>query len=235
VKSVDATVEIINQVRELEGATVTELAECVDLSQASVHAHLKTLEGAGFIVQDGHRYDIGPELFTLGEYVRNHSELYQASKDEVEKLTEETEESAHLSIEHGGQLVFFYERYGAEAVGTDYHDNKREKPHTALHCTAVGKAILGELPREKLESILEDRGLPEYTPKTITDRETLQEELEEYRRRGYGTADEEMMHGIRAVGAAIQGSHGEVAGATAVAGPTTRLRDDASRASFPRW
>lgn len=234
VQSVATAIEIIKHVRELEGATITELADRVDLSQASVHAHLTTLKESGFIVQNGHTYDVGPELIPLGEYVRNHSDLYQASKEQVEKLATETAECAHLAIEHHGQMVIVYERFGSEAVGTEYHDIKRQEPYDALHCTGVGKCILGELPPGEVEEILEARGLPEYTEQTITDRETLMDELAEYREHGYAFADEELIHGIRAVAAPILGPDGGVEGAIAVTGPATRLRGERFREDLPR-
>jgi len=234
VQSVAAAADIIKQVRELEGATVSELADRVDRSQASVHTHLTTLQQAGFVVQHGHTYDIGPQLLTLGEYVRNQSELYQAAKEQVGKLASETAECAHLTIEHDGQLVILYERFGAEAVGTEYHDMKRQEPHDALHCTAVGKCILAELPAQAAEAIVENRGLPRYAEQTITDRETLFDELAECRERGYAFADEELMAGIRAVGAPIAGPDGGVEGAIAVTGPASRLRGERFREDLPR-
>jgi len=233
IQSVAATTDIIEHIRERKGGTVSELADAVDLSPASVHSHLATLKQAGFIVQRGAEYDLGPQLLTLGEYVRNHSELYQAAKQQVERLATESGESTHLIIEHDGKIFTLYERFGSNAVGVEYHDRKREEPLNHTHCTAAGKSILSGLPDERVESILEEWGMPRNTENTITDSEALLDELAEVRELGHAFADEEQMQGIRAVGAPIFGPDGDVEGAIAVSGPASRLQGGRFREELP--
>lgn len=224
IKSVTTALNIVQVIREKNGATVTEIATHLDLSPATVHSHLSTLKQEGYVVQRETAYDLGPQFLAAGGHVRNKSRLYQASKEEVDKLAEETGECVHLIIEHGGQLFALYERFGPDAIGTDYHDQKRGKPLNHLHCTAAGKSILAQLPEQQVERIIDERGLPENTNKTIHEREMLLEELAEVRERGYAFADEEQLRGIRAVGAPIFGPNNDAAGAIAVSGPTSRLQ-----------
>jgi len=233
VKSVAAALEIIQHLREMEGATLSELAEQVDLSQASVHAHLTTLKQAGFVVQKGHNYDVGPQFRTLGEYFLNHSDLYQASKDQVQKLAEETEECTHLGLAQNGQLYLIYEYFGSNAVGVEYHDKKRQQPLNQLHSTGVGKCILAAMPESEVAEILDERGMPQSTQYTITDRDALFEELAEVRERGYAFADQELIPGIRAVAAPIEGPDG-IEGAIAVTGPTGKFQGDRFREELPQ-
>ncbi|AUV84163.1 transcriptional regulator (plasmid) [Salinigranum rubrum] len=234
IKSVAQTTNIIKLIRELQGATVSELTERVPLSQPSVHTHLATLKLAGFVVQDGHTYDLGPQMLTLGEYVRNRSDLYQASKDQVEKLARETGECAHLGIEHNGQMFYPYEHYGSEAVGAEYHEKKREGPLDHLHCTGTGKCILASMSDDEVHAILDERGMTQYTRNTIIDRDILFEELDEVRERGHAYGDQEFIHGIRAVGKSIVGPDGDVAGAIAVTGPVSRLQGERFEEELPQ-
>jgi len=232
IQSVQTALNIVDHIRESDGSTVTELAERTGLTPGSVHTHLATLERAGYVVQNGRKYRLGPQFLTLGEHFRNHSELYQASKSRIEELAEGTGECAHLIIEHDGKLFALYERFGSEAVGVELHDRKREQPLNHLHCTAAGKSILAHLPDERIREIVDERGLPENTPKTITDRGELLEELERVRERGFAVADEEQMQGIRAVGAPVTDGE-EVAGAIALSGPASRLQGEQFRSEFP--
>ena len=233
VKSVERTTEIITQLRVLNGGTVTELAERTGLSIGSIHSHLSTLQNAGYVVKDGTTYDLGPQLLTLGEYVRNHSELYEAAKQQIEELAEQTGECAHLIIEHEGKLFALYERFGSNAVGIEFHDRKRETPLSHLHCTAAGKSILASFSRDQVEAIAAKTGLPESTPNTITEAEQLFRELEDVREQGYAIVDEEQMEGIRAVGASIEGTDGETVGAVALSGPTARLVGELFQEELP--
>jgi len=234
IQSVLTTTELLSCIRDSNGATVSELADRTNLSPGTVHTHLSTLQEAGFILQDGREYVLGPQFLALGETVRNHSELYQASRKQVNKLAEEHGECAHLILEHEGQLFTLYERFGSEAVGVEFHDRKREKPINHLHCTAAGKAILAHLPEKRIQHILQTGKFPQNTPNTITDPEMLLDKLAAIRRQGFALADEEQMEGIRAVGAPIIEGNDTVAGAIAVSGPSTRLQGEFFRDGLPQ-
>jgi DNA-binding IclR family transcriptional regulator len=234
VKSVVNACAIINSLRRTGGGTVSEIAENVELSPGSIHTHLATLKEMGLVVQHGDNYDLGPELLAIGEYVRNHSELYQASKRQVDRLAAETGECSHLVFEHEGRLYTLYEQFGNDAVGIEFHDRKREEAPEHLHCTAAGKAILAYLPEDRLAAVLDTDELPSVTAATVTDPEELREELETVREEGVAFADSEQIQGIRAVASPILQSDGAVAGAIAVSGPASRLRDDHYRSEIPQ-
>lgn len=227
VKSVENAFEILEYLRDVNEATVSEVADHSELSPGSVHTHLATLKEQGYVVQEGDQYRLGPLLLPLGEHVRNKSRIYRAAEDQVDRLADDTGECAHLVVEHDGRLVTLYETFGEKAVGTEYHTKKREEPIEHHHCTAVGKAMLSQTPTERVEEILDQHGMVARTPNTITDRETLLEELATVREQGYAINNEEQMVGIRAVGASITTSGGEVLGALSVSGPTSRLKPDA--------
>lgn len=233
IQSVAVTTEIIENIRDNNGETVSGLADAVDLSPASVHSHLATLKQAGYVIQNGTEYNLGPQMLTLGEAVRNRSKLYQAAKQQVERLATDLEESAHLIIEHDGRMFALYERFGSNAVGVEYHNRKRELPLNHMHCTAAGKCILSGLPDEQVKAILEEQGMPQNTKNTITDNEALLDELAEVRERGYAFANEEQMEGIRAVGAPIFGPDETIEGAIAVSGPASRFQGNRFREELP--
>jgi DNA-binding IclR family transcriptional regulator len=233
IQSVAATTDIIEHIRDNNGGTVSGLADAVDLSPASIHSHLATLKQDGYIIQHGSEYNLGPQMLTLGEAVRNRSKLYQAAKQQVERLATELEESAHLIIEHDGKMFALYERFGSNAVGVKYHNRKREVPLNHMHCTAAGKSILSGLPDGRVEVILEKRGMPRNTENTITDTEALFDELVEIRERGYSFANEEQMEGIRAVGAPIFGPEEDIVGAIAVSGPASGFQGTRFREELP--
>jgi DNA-binding IclR family transcriptional regulator len=233
IQSVTNACRVIEYLQQSEGGSVTELAEATDLTPGTVHAYLTTLRQENYVVKDGRTYRLGPKLLTLGEYVRNHAEVYRAAKDQVETLADETGESAHLLVEHDGQLFALYERFGQNAVGVEYHDRKREQPLNHLHCTAAGKAILSQLPDAEVREIVNDRGMPRNTRNTITDVEVLLEDLAAVRERGYAFADEEQMAGIRAVGAPVTHEESGTIGAVAISGPTARFKNDEFRQVYP--
>jgi len=233
IQAVANACELIELLRTGEASAIVELAEQMDLSPGTVHTYLSTLQQHGLVVQRSEGYKLGPQLLTLGEYVRNHSNLYQAAKEQIEDLARRTGECAHLLTETNGQLYAIYERFGENAVGVDYHNRKRERPLTHLHCTAAGKAILAHLPKERVEEIVARFGLPQNTSSTITDVDELFDELANIRDRGYSFADQEQMENLRAVAAPITLPESGVVGALAISGPLARLQSERYREEFP--
>jgi len=207
--------------------TIAELSETVDLSPGTIHTHLATLQSEGFAIQSGEKYRLGYQLLTLGESVRNFTELFRAGREVIDQLADETGESAHLVIESGGSEIVLYESFGKQAVGTNFYVSNREDPKRYLHCSAAGKAILAHLPDDRVDEIVEQNGLASVTKNTITDREELRSELEAIRDNGFALNDEEQVMGIRAVAAPIlKDSDGvsTVTGALSISAPLSRLQ-----------
>jgi IclR family transcriptional regulator, arginine deiminase pathway regulator len=234
IQSVQSSLEIITVIQQLEGASVSELADEVGLTPGTVHTHLMTLVDHGFVVKESNTYELGTQFVVLGEYVRNHSELYQAGKDEVDRLAEETGECVHLIVEQQGWEVSLYEQFGAKAAGTELYIKKREDRRRTLHSTASGKAILAYMSDDQVSEIVDEHGLPEATPNTITDKEELFEELKHVRDRGFALNDEEEVLGTRAVAGPIRDSDRIVRGAVSLSAPSSRLTDDLFRTKIPK-
>lgn len=223
IKSLDRTLELLEVMRKHDSATITELEQETALTAGTIHTHLSTLKSHGLVVQEDHSYRLGSYFITLGEHVRNSSDLYLAARSEIDRLASETGEAAHLFVEDGGKGISIYESFGPKAVGTKYHIRNREKPRQHLHCTAYGKAILAQLPRDRVEKILDRHGLESKSPETITDRERLYDRLEQIEARGYAINDEEEIQGMRGIGTAIVDGEEGVRGAISLSAPTTRM------------
>jgi DNA-binding IclR family transcriptional regulator len=204
----------------------------LDLSKSTAYIHLKTLEENGFLVQDGDTYRLAFKFTVLGEYVRDQSPLYQYGKPEVDKIATETNQYTHIVTEENGFGINLYQVKGDTTVEGGYQTEKTQR-RDHLHYTASGKAILAHLPRERVEAIIDERGLPQKTENTITDPETLFEELERIRERGYAYNDGEEIKGFRAIGAPIKDPDDHILGSLSISGPTTFMQDDQFKEELP--
>jgi DNA-binding IclR family transcriptional regulator len=223
-KTVSRAFDVVRALEDLDGAGVTELADELDMSKSAVYNHLMTLRDNKFVVKDGSTYSLSLQFLLLGEYVRNHNQLYREGKTVLEGLAETTGEYAHLSTEQHGLGVNLYKVRGEKAVGSDYQTSKLQKPDY-LHFSATGKSILAHLPEERVEEIIDRYGLVRKTANTITDREALLAELETIRERGYAYNDEEEIEGLQAIGAPVLNRHGKVLGSVSVSGPRRRMEE----------
>lgn len=229
IRSIERALEVVETLNDLGGAGVSELSREVDLPKSTVHNHLVTLEEAEYVVNDEGVYRTGLKFLQLGERVRNQHALFEVARPEVDKLAAKTGEISGLMTEEHGAGVFLYRGRGEEAARIDTDVGDR----TPLHCTALGKAILAHLPPERTEAIIDRQGLPPVTTKTITDRETLLEQLAEIRERKIAFDDEERLNGLRSVAAPILDERSRVIGSISVAGPTHRMTGDRFREELP--
>ncbi|RBI59439.1 IclR family transcriptional regulator [halophilic archaeon] len=232
ISSVDTSCKILKTLQKQNGATVSAISESVGLSVGAVHTHLATLREHGLVAKMDQKYWLGPQLVPFGEYVKHQSDLYRASKKEIERVAEETGECVHLIVENNGQSIILYDSFGEDAVGTKFHSASREKPSNHLHYHAAGKAILAHLPSERIHQIIDEHGLEPMTKNTITDKETLFEQLSEIRSRGFAYNDEEELLGLRSVGVPIIANE-ELRGAISFSAPVSRLQDEYYHEEIP--
>lgn len=220
-KTIETTFDIINILIELDGARVTELAERMDRPTSTIHDYLKALNEGGYVVKEGQTYRVSSRFLYFGQRARNQREIYDAAREQVENLAAETGEYASLMVEEQGYGILLYTLQGEKAVDIDTPDGVRTK----LHATAMGKCILANLPEERVRAILEEHGLDERTPHTVTDEAELFEHLEEIREQGYAIDEEEQFEGMEGIAAPIMGMSGNVRGAVGVYGPIGRTGD----------
>lgn len=205
---------------------VSEIASRLDLWKSTVHRTLATLAARGFVSKhpETDRYFLGVKLFSLGMRWREKAGLVPLVRPVMEKLAAELGEAVHLVVldpdpESPHTVVVVDRVDSAHVLGV----TPRVGFGSAAHCSAVGKVLLAHSPPHLVERIIRTRGLPRFTPNTITDEQALLAELARTRERGYAIDDEEMEIGLYCVAAPVRDAHGEVVAALSVSGPAARL------------
>ncbi|MFD1686095.1 IclR family transcriptional regulator [Halobellus litoreus] len=214
------TGRIVHALDDGREAGVTELAEELDLSKASVHNHLVTLKRLGVVVSTDGRYRLGLRFLDLGMNVREGMPLYRVARSELTGLAESTGESTALVVAERGQAVY------AAVEDADRNDRRvRLGSRLPLHATASGKLLLAYRSREAVEDYVETHGLDRLTDRTIQSRPDLRTELRSITDRGLAFDRGEVFEDMRAVAAPIRREDRTeaLAGALAVLGPAERL------------
>jgi len=223
------SLRIVEALKRLDGAGTTAVANDLGIAKSTVHNHLQTLEDEGYITSEGSAYRVGLRFLELGEYKRNRMDIYEKARPEVASLAEKTGEMANAAVEEHGEGVYITRAEGTEAVSVDTYAGKRVN----LHCTALGKTILAELPDARVDEIIDTHGLPARTENTITDRAELKAELADIRERGHAYDREERLPGLRCVAAPVTSENGDPVAALSVSGPTSRIKGDLFREEIP--
>lgn len=229
IQAVGITLEIVDYLHENDSARITEIADELNRSKGTIHCHLATLLEKEHVVKDDETYRLSLRYLELGEGVKERLGTYEVVTDELADLAEQSNELVQFATEEHGRAVYLYKTGGELAVQTASSVGKREY----LHCISLGKAILAHYPRDRVEEIVDEHGLPECTPQTITSRDELFEELETIRERGYAFDDEEKIEGLRCVAAPVTAGEDDVIGAVSVSGPSSRMTGDRYREELP--
>jgi len=221
VKTTQTSLELLEVIKELDGATVGELVDETGLARSTLHNHLQTLLETGYLIKEFNTYHLGLKLFQLGEYARTRKREYELAEEAVERLAVRTDMEADFNIEEYGRLINLHDMIAnSSESGLDIGN------YFYMHNTAAGKAMLAAYPRDRQEEIIETRGFPRETEHTITDEEELLAELETVQEQGYAVNDEECILGYKTFGKAIHYPNGRVFGGMAVGGPTYLMDTD---------
>ncbi len=212
--------EIIEAIRELDGATLTELASYLDMATSTIHDYLLTLENIHYITKEDGEYRLSLTFFTYGMHAKQSVGIVDIAKPILEKVADETGEKVWLVVEAFGKSVLLEEATGENAVPMEADVGNR----VDIHSVAGGKAILAYRDESHIRNVIDRHGLPARTEYTITDEEEFLDELETVRENGYAVNRQESVLGLRSISAPIR-KDGDVIAAISVAGPAHRLTD----------
>lgn len=229
VKSVGTAIDIVDFVRESDGARQTEIAEHLSLADSTVHKHLNTLTENALLVEVDGEYRIGMEFLHLGGQAQNRTQVNRLARPIVEDLAEKSGEQSQYIVEEQGRGYHVHTAPSEHGTQIDTRIGKR----IYLHANSSGKAIMAHLPDGRVDEIIDRWGMPAVTENTITDRDQLEEELERTRERGYAINDEEHVIGWGGVAAPVFDPDGTVLGALAIGGPTKRYEGNLNESRLP--
>ena len=173
------------------------------------------------------RYRLGLRLYELGMAAVSRLDVSQCAPPYLESLVADTGESASLGIFEDPEIVHILRVESAHPLRLPSLAGRR----SPAYCTGIGKAILAHLDSARLDNYLSTVTLHARTPRTITDRELLRDDLKRVRARGWSLDDEEIFPGLRCVAAPIFNFDGRVIAGISVAGPVSRMPKD----SLPKF
>jgi IclR family transcriptional regulator, KDG regulon repressor len=225
VKSVSRALDIITLVSMKKGGMgVTEISKQIDINKSSVHRILSTLVQYNYIEQDieSGRYKLGYKFLEMGSKLLESIDLREEAKPFLEELENETNEVIHLVVFDQGEVVYIEKLEGNETLRMHSKVGKR----APMHCTSVGKAILAHLPTNVVIDILDRKGMPIHTDKTIRDKDVFIQELKQVKQTGFALDLEENEYGITCIAAPIFDHSRKVIAAVSISGPTLRMQDE---------
>ncbi len=225
VQSLVRALTLLNRLADAdESVSLTELAQQVGLSPSTAHRLLTTLEQERYVHFDAERrlWSVGVQAFTTGTSFLKTRDLVALARPHMRALMEESEETVNLAVEDQFSAVYLAQVECRQMMRAFARPGGR----VPLHCSSVGKALLSAMPDALVTKILQQRGLPRLTVKTINTTSMLREDLARSRERGYAIDDEEHAVGLRCIAAVIFDEGASPIASLSVSGPMVRISDD---------
>ena len=224
IKSLDRALEVLVQLGEMQGGTLSEIAGALEQSPATVYRVLTTFQGRGFVDFDEQTqvWSIGPAAFLTGSQFLRRTSLVERARPIMRELMEATGETANLGIERDGKVLFLGQVETHATIRAFFPPGTA----SAMHSSGIGKALLCRMDDQRQRQVLAAGRLEQFTPNTLTDPELMIADLQATKARGYAIDGEERNIGMRCIAAPVYNVFGEVVAGISVSGPTSRITED---------
>jgi DNA-binding IclR family transcriptional regulator len=202
---------------------ISALAEKLGISKSAVHRLVTSMASEGFIAKDinTNMYRLGISILGLGNVVTSTMKIYRVALPVLQDLGKLAKESVHLGIFRDDKVVFLNRIDSPRSISSLSVMGSQ----VPAHCTCSGLVFLAYQPKETVERIIA-KGLTAYTEKTITDRKTFLQVLENVRRQGYAVCIEEYQKGVTSVAAPVFNARRQVIATVSTPGPTKRMNKE---------
>lgn len=229
VKSADRTLEVLESLAT-GGASLAELSARLGIPKSSLHSILRTIESRGWVETDASRshYRLGVSALLMASSFIDHDPTVRRTSRILDALAHDTGETVHLARLELPDVVYIAKREAAQPTRTPSAIGRR----LPAHSTALGKAMLAELPDHAVHALLPAE-LPGATPHTIRSRDALVEHLSDVRAQGYAVDAEEAGMGMRCYAVTVPSRH-PARDAISCSVPTDRLDPRRERAILDR-
>ena len=222
-QALDRGLTLLRVLAANDRATLTEIALSAGMVPSTAHRLLTTMQRHRITEFDDamQHWMIGVEAFRIGSSFMRRTNLVEAGRGIMHDLMEASGETANMAVADSGDVVFISQVECNDPIRAFFRPGTRGR----MHASGIGKALLAELSRDEVEAILARKGLPSFTPKTLTSPETLFADLEGTRVKGWSLDDEERTLGMRCLASAIFNEHREAVAGVSISGPSVRLPD----------
>lgn len=217
--------------RSGQPVSLAALTDATGLPKPSVLRILTRLVEAGMLLREpaGKSYVSGPRLSALARETLLNSPLRGERHRILDSLVDEIGETCNCTMLDGDEVIYLDRVETAWPLRVNLQTGSR----VPLHCSASGKLFLAHMRRESRARLLAAAPLPRYTPNTLCDVASLEQELRAIKKEGASFDREEFLLGI--VCMAVPILHGpRVIAAVALHAPVARLSIDGARAWLPR-
>lgn len=204
--------------------SLSALAIASGLAPSTTLRLLSILAQYGYVDKsaDTDRYRIGVAMFERGSIYIQTTSIEAEAQDALAALARACNQTASLAVLDRDDIVHIAVFPPDRAIRYYAPLGQREM----AHCTGLGKVLLSGLSDEQLEALVDRRGLPGRTDRTVTTISALRTQLGEIRVQGFAVDNEESLIGLRCIAAPIFDERNRITAAISASGPSAEFTDE---------
>ena len=180
--------------------SISQISQKTGIPRAAVRRCLYTLTQLGFVYsEDKRNFCLRPRILALGHAYLASTPLAKSAQPVLQHLCTLLHESSSVAILDGNDILYIARASTSRIMTIDLDIGSRLP---ALF-TSMGRAQVAYLPQAEQHRILNETQMIQYTPKTLANRDSLLQELEQIREQGYAIIDQELEMGLRSIAVPI--------------------------------
>ncbi|WP_057002921.1 IclR family transcriptional regulator [Agrilactobacillus composti] len=197
-----------------------DISRNTDMNKGTVLKILRTLELCGYVRCQGQekRYCLGTIFLKYAQTSLSNFDISEVAEPFMAKLRDETGETVNLGILENNMALLLQKLESPSSIQLISSIGKGLR----LYTSAMGKAILSTFSDDELASYIEQTTLEKVAPNTITDRNSLLEDIKLTKERGYALEDRENQPDVVCVGFALV-KNDKLFGALSISAPKYRV------------
>src|SRR5712692_8078491 len=219
VEAVAKALDLLEAFRDSEELTLNEISRRVRLNKSRGFRLLHTLAARGYVEKaaDGGRYRLGVKLFERAAHVGR--DLKRVAQPYMRRLHDQFNETVNLGVIHNGEVLYNDILESSRAFRMAATAGSR----MPIFSTSLGRAIAAHLPDAEVAQLLSGPQGSASAKRAAAENQSLRNELQTVRRRGYALDNEENEPGVACLGAPIFDNAGQAVAAISVSGPLGRI------------
>jgi IclR family pca regulon transcriptional regulator len=185
---------------------ISDIADELGMSRPTTHRYLATLVALGYMEQDkSRRYRLSLRVTDLGMSALSGTGLREHAHSILEELRGRSKFTASLAALDGAEIVYV-DRVASIQRGASENEGVVVGVGSRLpaSCTAMGKILLGDLPRDERRELLSGVKLERRGPNAIMRKSALLAELQRVSEEDFATEDEECAQGRVAIAVPVR-------------------------------
>jgi DNA-binding IclR family transcriptional regulator len=193
--------------------TMTIAREC-GIPKSSAHHLLNVMRDRHFVTyyETERAWGLGVALFEIGSAYLRSGPLERLGRHLLVELTAQTGATSHLAILHGTEVLYIDKEQPSGTVGLVTEIGVR----LPAHLTAVGRAILAQLPEAQVRALYANQPLVIRTGEGPTSVTALLRELQDVRAQSFALDDQMVTPGISCVASPVFSHDGMPAAAIGI-------------------